>query len=74
MTQANESAVVNMYGRGLTKLEYFAAKAMQGILTNAALVEMIDKQIASIPGAKVHDGIAVFARQCAVSLVAELNK
>jgi hypothetical protein len=46
---------------GLTKREYFAAMAMQGLLTESQVLDN-------------HDKFAKFAVQAADALIAELNK
>lgn len=58
---------------GLTKREYFAAMAMQGIVTNNALVKFLDGLREQTP-LLTQDCIASFAVQCSDALIAELSK
>lgn len=70
-TQADEIAQT-----GLSKREYFAAMALQGLSSNSFISEILvksDKQ-GKIMGHKEEDIIAITATQYADSLIAELNK
>ena len=52
---------INYFHGGLSKREYFAAMAMQGLLTESQVLDN-------------HDKFAKFAVQAADALIAELNK
>lgn len=54
------------YNSGLTKREYFAAMAMQGIVGNSGMVDIMSPSCASI--------CAEFAATCADAILSELDK
>lgn len=63
------------YGtNGLTKREYFAACALQGLLSNGLLSEQIIHHIADIPTRIPTEFFGQAAAMYADGLIAELNK
>lgn len=58
--------VIVPFADGLTKREYFAAKAMQGILSNRELINGYTSSSAK--------DVATFAIECADAILAELDK
>ena len=65
-TDGNE--YINLVNSGLTKREYFAAKAMQGMLANSLTMEVMAKS--DIKPDKIYDGIVASAD----ALIKALNK
>lgn len=58
---------------GLTKREYFAAMAMQGILANPSAMESVARvHKADLPGAEIT--VSCMAMRYADALIAELSK
>lgn len=73
----NSEGVIEAVARkyeGVTKREYFAVHAMQGILTNQKICSELDRQSvqAGLPGTQ--DAVAYFACQCADALIEALEK
>lgn len=67
----DNNAVVRYYG--LSVREYFAAKAMQGLLAKP-FVYIAEDENAETSFAKLRSGLAKKAVQCADALIEELNK
>lgn len=58
---------------GLTKREYFATMAMQGIMSNGVLSKFLGQE-AELSGRLIEHTVAILSKRCADALINELNK
>ena len=73
MTNHDANAFATQYGGGLTKREYFAAAAMQGILANKAMVKKIN-DYADTQDEDINELLGEVATEFADGLIEALNK
>ena len=70
----NTEGLTGNWSFGLTKREYFAAMAMQGILSNSVLLKWLDGQADNFLKIDTKIASANFAIQNADALIQEFNK